>query len=437
MQHRRQDLQRRQIAVALLLWGWLGHGGLFQAGGGVCGLNLDFVAAAWPRVVGHGRLWSGLASRRALATAVTAPLGNGRLPPPGSINSLPPPRSLRPPCPTPPPPIASKSSVILPPQFFPGPTANRAANCAFLYATKVELITYHRSVPDPLFPHITQRQYRALILRAVTCCDLADRILLRTSEYAPTSDAALYALADEIEGLVGARIGDRDACWPTRVSTESQPEYSSDGNYYDEHEHENDCDIELALVAESDDEDDPENDIAEAEAESALAYEAQARFDAEILADLESAIAEAEAEVLPELALAWDIQLALEVEEALALEAEEALALEAEKAFALEAAAARACFDEEMLGDFEPPSSAQVDPYAYQAISKAPTLSNVETAAGNKPKRGRKRTRRESVDPPEDDLFIHVKPGMKPPPGHIEFELEHVHGSTKARKRAR
>lgn len=58
VQHRRQDLQRRQIAVALLLWGWLGHGGLFQAGGGVCGLNLDFVAAGWPRVVGHGRLWS-------------------------------------------------------------------------------------------------------------------------------------------------------------------------------------------------------------------------------------------------------------------------------------------------------------------------------------------------------------------------------------------
>lgn len=297
-----------------------------------------------------------------------------------------------------------------PPFSSPRPTANPAANCTFLFNSKVELITYHRTVPDPLLPRVPQRQYHVLVLHPATDCDLADRVFLRTSKHALTSDAALSTLADEIEGLIGVQVGNRDAYWPTcehpdsDVPAKPQPEHSNNFDSDSDSDYSDSPDIQLAL-----------------EIESVLALEAaaaQAHFDAELLADLESAKADAEANLLPEHAVARDIQLALEAEEA----------------FVLEAAAARACFDAEMLTGFEPPSSAQTSPDVSPKTIVASTQSGEETVAEDGQERGRKRMWREASEAPDSGVFIHVKPGMKPPPGYVEFDLEHMYGVTKVWK---
>lgn len=314
-----------------------------------------------------------------------------------------------PPCPLPP--LTATRFSVSPPSSSPQPTANPAANCAFLFASKVELITYHRTVPDPLLPRVLQRQYHVLVLHPATDCDIADRVFLRTSKHALTSDAALSTLADEIEGLIGVQVGNRDAYWPTckhpdsGVPAKPQPEYSndSDSDYSDD---DHSPDIQLAL-----------------EIESILALEAvaaQAHFDADLLADLESARADAEVDFPPEHVLAREIQLALEAEEG----------------FVLEAAAARACFDAEMLMGFEPPGDAQTGPGASPTTVVASAKSNEETGVRDGQERGRKRTRTEASEVP-GDVFMHVRPGMKPPLGYVDFELEHVYGVTKVWKRVK
>ncbi|KAL0636918.1 hypothetical protein Q9L58_004140 [Maublancomyces gigas] len=287
------------------------------------------------------------------------------------------------------------------------------ANCTFLFASKVELITYHRTVPDPLLPRVPQRQYHVLVLHPATDCDLADRVFLRTSKYALTSDAALSTLADEIEGLIGVQVGNRDAYWPTcehpdsGIPAKPQPEYSNNSDSDCDSDYSDSPDIQLAL-----------------EIESVLALEAaaaQAHFNAELLADLECAKADAEVNFPLEHILAREIQLALEAEEG----------------FVLEAAAARACFDAEMLTGFESPSSAQTGLDASPKTVVASTQSDEETVAENRQERGRKRTRREASEAPGVSVFIHIRPGIKPPPGYVEFDLEHMYGVTKVWKKIR
>lgn len=83
------------------------------------------------------------------------------------------------------------------------------ANCAFLFASEVEVITYHYAVPDPHHPSFLQRQYHALVLRKGFGGDWSaegdanEYVLLRTSEPGLTSDAAITILGDEIERQIG------------------------------------------------------------------------------------------------------------------------------------------------------------------------------------------------------------------------------------------